>query len=264
VDFASTQRDVERVCEATADLLRTAPDPTRQVSGLDWTVAELGAHLVTVARRHVAVADGAGFVWDPHGSMHDAMAAFNAREMAELAERDPVRLGSRLIEENTRFLRALGSEPDRPLRWPQYETRALETAQSWLGELLIHGLDLARTLGRRWPISREQAIGVFNGLLPALPAFASPAAARAAVGAYDIHLRGDGDYTLDIRSDGSVSATKGKTRTADLHVSADPVGYLLVGYGRANRWAALARGAVIAWGRKPWLAPRLANLFERP
>jgi hypothetical protein len=47
-------------------------------------------------------------------------------------------------------------------------------------------------------------------------------------------------------------------------VSADPVTYLLVGYGRRSPWPAIARGGILAWGRMPWLALRFASLFAQP
>ncbi len=34
--------------------------------------------------------------------------------------------------------------------------------------------------------------------------------------------------------------------------------------GRLGPWSAVARGRVLTWGRRPWLAPRFPALFTPP
>ena len=264
MDYVSLQREIQAVGARVTGMLRAVPGGDQAVKGLDWTIGELGAHLVTVARRNIAVASGRSFTWDPGTSSHASMAAFNDEEIEELGEHRAGKLAELLDLENAAVLEALGADPGRHVVWPHYEARVHDTAGVWLGELLVHGLDLARTLERAWPIHAGQAVAVFEGLLPSLPVYVNRAKATSAAGRYHIHLRGDGDYGLDVQRDGMVSVTPDKPASPDLHVSADPVAYLLVGYGRANRWTAIARGAIVAWGRKPWLALRFPDLFERP
>lgn len=263
VEYAVLQNEVRTVSRHLATLLRAAPDGQRRVTGLDWTVGELGAHLVTVARRNIGVTRGSGFAWGATASPHAAMATVNQEELAALDESDPLELASMLERENDAVLDAYGPDGDRAVQWPQYEGTAMSSTSVWLGELLVHGLDLARTFGHAWPIRADQATAIFTGLTPAMPAFVNRAVAGKASGVYHVHLRGDGHYSFDVAG-GEVAVREGKPPRADLHVSADPVSYLLVGYGRANRWGAIARGAIFAWGTKPWLALRFADLFERP
>jgi len=264
VDYHELQRDVRDVCGRVAQLLREAPLPEQRVAASEWSVADVGAHLVTIARRNTAAAQGTPFEWDPGDAPHDSMADANAKDIGDLGERDLVRLADLLVEDNQLALSAYGDDGDRTVRWTQHDMRARDGVAIWLGELLIHGLDVARTLGRGWPITSDEAAVILDGLTPALGTFTNRATARKAQGVYHVHLRGDGDFTFDIDRDGTVTASRRRPPKADLHVSADPVTYLLVGYGRRSPWAAVARGAILAWGRKPWLALRFADLFERP
>jgi hypothetical protein len=50
----------------------------------------------------------------------------------------------------------------------------------------------------------------------------------------------------------------------DVSISADPAALLLVLYKRRSQWPAIARGKLLAWGRRPWLAFSLAGRFHQP
>jgi hypothetical protein len=50
----------------------------------------------------------------------------------------------------------------------------------------------------------------------------------------------------------------------DCRISADPVAFLLVGYGRVSQWPQIARGKMVAWGRKPWLGVKFRSLLRKP
>jgi hypothetical protein len=43
-----------------------------------------------------------------------------------------------------------------------------------LGELLVHGYDLARTMRRSWPVTREQVSLIWSGVEPILPGWVYP------------------------------------------------------------------------------------------
>jgi uncharacterized protein (TIGR03083 family) len=264
VDYLTLQNDVRDMGRRVAATLRSVPDGSQPIKGLQWTVADLGAHLVTVTHRDIAVARGEPFEWDPGDSPHTAMATFNDSEIDNLGERDPKKLADLLEQQNETLLDAFGPDGERLVSWRLYESRAQDTVAVWFGELLVHGLDLARTLGRPWPVRPEHAAAVIDGLVPALPVFVHRDRAKRAAGNYHVHLRGHDDYGITVRPDGTVAVTRGKPARADLHISANPAQYLLVGYGRANQWLTILRGAIVAWGRKPWLSLRFATIFDQP
>ena len=47
-------------------------------------------------------------------------------------------------------------------------------------------------------------------------------------------------------------------------ITADPVAFLLLGYGRISQWSPILRGKLRAGGRKPWLAMKFATLLASP
>ncbi|CAN5189865.1 hypothetical protein BH18ACT4_BH18ACT4_02820 [soil metagenome] len=54
------------------------------------------------------------------------------------------------------------------------------------------------------------------------------------------------------------------SRRADCHLWVDPAPFLLVAWGRKSQWEAVFRGQIVAWGRRPWLGPRLRGLMHNP
>jgi hypothetical protein len=129
-----------------------------------------------------------------------------------------------------------------------------------LGELLVHGRDLARMLGKAWAFRSEQALAVTNGVLPLAANFVNREVAERAAGTYHLRLRGGDDWTIRV-GDGGAVIERQRPGSADLHISAEPVAYLLVGYQRMSLWRAVLSGRMVAWGRKPWLGLQFGKVF---
>jgi hypothetical protein len=47
-------------------------------------------------------------------------------------------------------------------------------------------------------------------------------------------------------------------------ITADPVAFMLLGFGRITQWSPILRGKLRAGGRKPWLAMRFATMLSSP
>lgn len=62
----------------------------------------------------------------------------------------------------------------------------------------------------------------------------------------------------------TVSSAGDARGRADCVITADPVAFLLVGYGRVGHWRPALRGTLRAGGRKPWLALRFSSLLVSP
>lgn len=70
-------------------------------------------------------------------------------------------------------------------------------------------------------------------------------------------------YNCDNRASGTGRWHR-HPRRADCTILLDPVAFLLIALGRLNPWRAIAQGWVLAWGPRPWLAPRFPSLFTAP
>jgi hypothetical protein len=194
------------------------------------------------------------------------LAAINERELAGLGELDVVDLEVRLhdaLEDVIGRVERYGAE----VPTYRYHGGAVVAADRalgiLLGELLIHGMDIAEALRRPLPIPRDEAALAIDGVLPIATAWVDPAAARGHTATYEIRIREGGAYTLAFR-DGTLEARDGRTDRADCRISADPAAFLPVLYRRGSPWRYVPTGGLLAWGRRPWLGLRLAGRFHRP
>lgn len=132
-----------------------------------------------------------------------------------------------------------------------------------LTEASIHGLDIARATGRPWGVPRSVALISIAGLLPVLPHFLDEEAARGLEANYRLKLRGGPTLFMRV-ADNDLVIDEAPLGRLDCTISADPLAYLLVGYGRLGRWGPIFKGQITAWGRRPQLSLRFAQLFVTP
>lgn len=134
-----------------------------------------------------------------------------------------------------------------------------------LGEVLIHGYDIAQASRQPWLIPPTHAGLVFSGALPMLPYFVNHAAAAGVRASFDLRLRDKDSPRVRLAfDDGTLDVASGPAEPVDCHLSADPTAFLLVMYGRQGPLRPALTGKVVAWGRKPWLAFRMPSLLQRP
>lgn len=234
-----------------SDLLRALPDGDLPLSRVTWSAAELGAHLVSLPSRYRRMAQ-------TPASFPASLSADNHRELAAVSERAPGALADLLEVEVATLLEAFGADGEQPVWYFTVAHTVTGVGAILLGELLLHGLDLARACQRSWPITRAQALACLRGVLPAIILTVDADAAPKATGTYHLHLlhlRGGEDWTVRVH-EGAVRVERDRPRQADLPLSADPVMFLLNAYGLISRARALLSGRIICWGRRPWLAVR--------
>lgn len=238
-------------------LLREAQSGDARVAGLDWSVADLGAHLVSIPNRFHRMASGERF------SGRSDMVTLNARMIDAVAEHDLEALARRFEAETAALLAALGDDPDAPFDWYDLRVRACDAAGIVLGEYLVHGLDLASTNDEPWPIQRAEALSAIGSVVAVLPEFVNHEAVAGVDATIELRLRGRTPLAITV-AHGTAAFHEGPAERPDLTVSADPVAYLLVGYGRSGTLRPVLTGKILAWGRRPWLAARFPKFFLQP
>lgn len=141
-----------------------------------------------------------------------------------------------------------------------------------LNELSVHGRDIALADGRTWTIPRADAALVVNGfLVPSIGGLGRQMVdqdnARGVTAAFDIRVRGGGRSVWRFEN-GDLTVTpvtpEAPTGHVDCHLSVDPEAFLLVAWGRVRQSGPIARGQLLAWGRKPWLGLKLRSLLKNP
>jgi uncharacterized protein (TIGR03083 family) len=255
LDWEEVCSTCQRMTSRFAELLRSAPDPHRPVPGLDWTVAEVAAHVVSLTARYVPFVQGQG------NAFYADMPEMNARELDALSHLSLDELADHL-ERGTSSLLSLCPSGQSQARFFDLESDCTSAIALYVEELIVHGLDVARAVGRPWPVSNAEALIAIAGLVVPLPKFVDPEATRGLRATYEIRLRGGPTLSMTV-GDGAVGFSAGPARNADCRISADPVAFLLVGGDRQSQWKGLFTGKMLAFGRKPWLALRFKTIFVK-
>lgn len=255
---------VATVAARVADLVRSLPDVADPVVG-SWSVRELATHVTHVYQFGVELAVGA------HATLEDftQLGSFTVDLVHGDTERDPVALAERIEVGAERFLATMAG-PDASLEAHWLAGIRLPRSALFgyvLLESLIHGFDLARATGRPWAVDPGHARVVVRDfifeLLPRLGPtdMVSDRAARARA-TFDLQVRGVGARRLAF--DRGTLAVGPAGGNVDCHVSADPATLLLVSFKRVGLWGPIARGQLLAWGRKPWLGLQLPGFLATP
>jgi uncharacterized protein (TIGR03083 family) len=260
---------VRAAAERVAGLLRGVPDAGIRVPGLAWTVGETAAHLAAEFRDYTAFASGkqdAGAPLGPGGSETAAQrnAAANTAQLARFGERDLPELAGMLVPAADEFLTAAARlDPgERVVTSNGLAMTAQTMTAALLGELLVHGLDIARAAHAQWRISRPEALHVIAGVVAMIPDYLDRQRAAGLHVSYELRFRGGPRYRVTV--DDGTAAISAPGPRPDCWISADPVAFLLVGYGRAGQWGQIVRGKLLAGGRKPWLGLAFGQLITGP
>lgn len=265
---------LRQVGTRAADLISNIDDMNRRVPGLDWTVGQVAAHMVVGIRGNTESMGGnteqlSQFVPDVDG-YSARMAAMTSRTLAAEPVRDARAAAVALREAVAAFVsQAEQQAPDDTVPTPWYGSGAslpvALDARLMIGELLIHGLDIARGLGKPWPIPRDEVLLVIPAIYAMMPRLFKADTVRDVNATFKVRMRG-GEVTCVRVQNGSVDTAPWGTSSgrADCGLSADPVAFFLLAYGRKGQWPLIAQGRLLSYGRKPWLALSFRNWFVSP
>ncbi|MER6396721.1 maleylpyruvate isomerase family mycothiol-dependent enzyme [Kitasatospora sp. NPDC001603] len=250
------------VAEDIAALLRDRPDTGRPIPGALWTVGEAAAHLALANGLMAELAAGERRTYGdgtPAG-----LAAANAASLAAFPERDAVVLAEQIVRHARAFTEACADRPASTEVLTPLGPMDLATLASYLiTHMLGHGYDLAVALRRPHMVDRHRVALTVPFLMAAMPRVVDGRSAAGHTACYDLRVRGGARFTVTFR-DGVAEVSAGPARRPDCTILTEPVAFLLLALGRCGPYAVLARGKVLAWGRRPWLALGFPLLFTAP
>ncbi len=264
-------------------LMRSITDPGVPAVG-QWNLAEVAMHLSQTwilapgqARRDlsryraitpgIAGAGGDSMIRDMWDSTE-----MNARALKFDAERDLAVLADRIEERAEEYSsECAGHSPDEPRTWTIEGTTVPLSALTCmlLNETLVHGYDIAHAAGRTWRLEPAHAAMVVRQFFVPVVETADPRTfvnAEQAAGlqaTYEVRLRGGGRLNW-IFDNGSLRVEEPSARRVDCHISADPTAFFMVFWDRQSQGNAIAKGQLVAWGRKPWLGLKFRSLLRNP
>ena len=247
---------LERASAQVAAVMRQVTDPSGRAVGT-WSIGEVAAHVSGSADYFLGAARGVAVL-----ERLDEVDAVNARSLAEDPERDPRILADRL-EQGERslvaFARSLDGDrtvqPFEGVEVPMSTTLGIE-----LGELLVHGFDMARAAGLEWRIDPGAALITLQAYLPLFPYTLDTGRARGVRLALDMRIRGMAPVVVSI-VEGRLAILDPGAAPVDAHLSAAPVAYLLLMWNRIPMWVPVLRSQLLVWGRRPWRAAELGALM---
>jgi len=260
IELAPAAEAVERAGRRLADLLSAAEEPERDVRGLEWTLHELVAHLAARSGRFAAYLSGTAV---PECEIA-GIAEENRRDVGERRGRPVADLVEELRSNVANFVGTthgkLGADP---FPWNSGVTLDVATGTGlMLAELVVHGFDAARTLGRPWPIASADARTIIRASATLAPWYVDPQATRGDRTTYRIAVRGGPAFR--VRIDDGTASIEPAEGDADCTIRADAATLVLLSYGRIDRWRAAAKGRLVATGRRPWRALRFDRAFLAP
>jgi uncharacterized protein (TIGR03083 family) len=169
--FQQTFDQVPAVAAQFTAMLRdlSADEATKPVPGMEWTAAEVGAHVATMIRRYAG---------NPaRAADRDALRAQNLSE-AESFGAD-VHAAAQAIDDQIDFLGSIAGGLPLDAEFPFHLGLTVTTGQGWanlLSEFLVHGDDVSRATGRPWDFPPEAVEGLWRSLLPVLAGWLRPEA----------------------------------------------------------------------------------------
>lgn len=261
VDHARVRDALAAVAGRVAGLVRSSAPATR-IPRSEWTVGEVAAHLATTQALGLEWMEG---VPSPYGDGRlENFAPVNARLLAEFPERDAVRLADLIVARTRSFLEAGDRRPPGEPVPTHFGPMDVTTLSSYLlYHLLVHGVAVARALGRRPPLDREHVHLTMPFLRAVMPWVFDGKEARGLRACMEVRIRGGERFCFLVEA-GRLTVEDHPLRRVDCHVSADPVAFFLVGAGLMSLPKGVALGKLIAWGPRPWLAFRVKRLFPNP
>ncbi|MFF1909502.1 maleylpyruvate isomerase family mycothiol-dependent enzyme [Kitasatospora sp. NPDC058218] len=250
------------VAEDTAALLRDRADTGLPIPGAQWTVGEAAAHLALANELMAALAEGERRSYGD--GTPDSLAAANAASLAAFPERDAAVLAEQIVRHARAFTEACADRPaSTPVLTPLGPMDLATLASYLLTHMLGHGYDLAVALRRPHMVDRHRVALTLPFLMTAMPRVVDGRSAAGHTARYGLRVRGGARFTVTFR-DGVAEVSPGPAARPDCTILTEPVTFLLLALGRCNPYAVLARGKVLAWGRRPWLALGFPLLFNAP
>ncbi len=242
------------------DQLVRVADPQARPPGSRWTVQQVAAHVLTIANRYHEVAQGR--MYRP-ADTPDGVAALNQAEL-EAA------LGP--VPDLADQLRALAADIDGYFDTLTDDCPTIPfhgggfiggfTAQTnWLGELLLHGEDIARAVKAPWDLDERDMLLIARGLMQIAPIFLRSEVPLSTDVSVALQVRGARPYLMHIHHGTAELRERRLDDRPDavLRTPASTLAQLL--YQRIGPFTATRRGLRIVGGRRPWLALKLQSYF---
>jgi uncharacterized protein (TIGR03083 family) len=262
--LVDTTRDElrERIAQALQrfDRLARSADPLAPPPRSNWTVQQVVSHVLTIACRYLQYVEG-GYRLAAHPR---EVSVLNQTELDAAMAPIP-----QLVDE----LQTVAPQLNELFDKVADEARVLAfhcgavvdgiTWQTnWLGELLMHGQDIARAVKAPWMLAERDMLLIARGLMQIAPAYVRPEILPDTGICVAVLIPQAHPYLIHIHD--GVAEVRGRRPNdrpdAVLRLPASTMTQML--YQRIGPVAAALKGLRVVGGRRPWLALKLQSCFE--
>ena len=279
-DGRAVRQAFEHASDRAAGLVREGTPLDGPVPGLEWTKAQLVAHLWAICEAFATTMRGEDFVLrfgkefvGSYGSgptLRDAVAATNAKVVKDASFPTPAAAADALTSGAAALLAAFNTHHDLsarlPAPWygPEVTLPVGNLLSLAVSEFLVHGHDLARAVGadpRPSAATAASATAVAAAVMSEmLPRIFDERSASGFTGSFEVRVRGGERFVLRI-ADGRAWSEPAGRKDVDCVLTFSAYHALMMGYSRVPAWRVIASGKAWASGRRPWLGLRFSHLF---
>jgi hypothetical protein len=134
----------------------------------------------------------------------------------------------------------------------------------WLGELLMHGEDIALAAGLPWKIGERDMLIVVRGLMEIGPAYVRADLSPTTDVCVAFTLTGARPYLIHIHDGIAEFRARRPEDRPDAVLRGPASAMAQMFYARIGVFSAARRGLLVVGGRRPWKALKLMTYFESP
>jgi len=266
IAIVDTDRDElrDRIAEARQRFYRLArsADPNARRRGLDWNVHQVIAHVLCVARRYQAVAEG-----------RDFRRARHPRELDQI-NHEEMQAAMAPIPELLEDLEALEPMMDAffdglPDDYTgEFHCGAMVSGivvqVNWLFDLVLHGEDIARAVGSPWKIDERDMSLLLREVVELTPAYVKADISHATEICVVLQVPDARPYVMKIHDGTLVIRPRRSSDRPDAVLKAPASTMVRLFLNRIGPVAASRQGLRIVGGRRPWKAMQLQSCIESP
>ena len=240
--------------------LARSADPHARRSGLDWTVQQVVAHVLCIAHRYQALAEGRDF---HRASYPRELDQINEEELNAVMAPIPDLMDQ--LETLAPVMDAYFDDlsDDSSLEFHCGLMVSGIVAQiNWLFELTLHGEDIARAVGVPWEIRERDMLLILRECVEVAPGYVRAGVSSATDICVALQIPDARPYVMHL--DDGIAVTRerlpGDRPDAVLKAPASTMTRLLL--QRIGSFTATRQGLRIVGGRRPWKAMKLQSCFE--
>jgi uncharacterized protein (TIGR03083 family) len=257
-DAAEVASALRRTTRWLDSNLRRVADPSARVKGLTWNVGDVVAHIAAVASDYRNLAEGG----EPYSAAFPQRQTVIDAGLARSSERRPGILADR-IRDDIEALTAVvaSSPPERTVNWyPGTAATPAFLGAVVLGELLVHGWDIAKTGHGDTTLDPS---GSRFGVLAAAAASILLLTPKGRTVTADLEFRIRGYESIGLRlADGHAQIAAQPMPRPDLWFEGAPGPFVLWMYQRTGELKPFLDRSIRIGGRRPWIALTVAKWFE--